>query len=179
MNTASEPLVSIVTPVYNEAEYLAECIESILAQLYQNWDYTIVDNCSTDGSVEVARRYAAKRPTDSNSSECTVLERYSGSQCRFLRQISPGEQVLQGSAQGWSDLSPSCLPFDNDQLLPKGASLSGNCRRLHAGRRARYIYRTLPWPSPVVCGRGDRPAPPSRGAVCNSGHQMPSFIEPT
>ena len=56
----SQPLVSIVTPVYNEEEHLAECVESILAQTYQNWDYTIVDNCSTDRSVEIARRYAAK-----------------------------------------------------------------------------------------------------------------------
>jgi glycosyltransferase involved in cell wall biosynthesis len=54
------PQVSIVTPVYNEEEYLAECIESVLAQTYQNWDYTIVDNCSTDGSTQIARRYAAK-----------------------------------------------------------------------------------------------------------------------
>jgi glycosyltransferase involved in cell wall biosynthesis len=54
------PQVSIVTPVYNEAEYLADCIESVLAQTYQNWDYTIVDNCSTDGSIDIARRYAAK-----------------------------------------------------------------------------------------------------------------------
>jgi glycosyltransferase involved in cell wall biosynthesis len=60
LKTASEPLVSIVTPVHNEAHYLAECIESILAQTYQEWDYTIVDNCSTDGSVEIARRYAAR-----------------------------------------------------------------------------------------------------------------------
>src|SRR5580704_16465967 len=60
MNTASEPLVSIVTPVYNEAEFLPECIESVFAQTYQNWDYTIVDNCSTDGSADIARRYAAK-----------------------------------------------------------------------------------------------------------------------
>jgi glycosyltransferase involved in cell wall biosynthesis len=56
----SLPFVSIVTPVHNEAEHLAECIESVLAQTYQNWDYTIVDNCSTDGSTEIANRYAEK-----------------------------------------------------------------------------------------------------------------------
>src|SRR5262245_55359421 len=39
------PLVSIVTPVYNAAAYLPECIESILAQTYPHWDYTILDNC--------------------------------------------------------------------------------------------------------------------------------------
>jgi glycosyltransferase involved in cell wall biosynthesis len=60
MKPESQPLVSIVTPVYNEEEHLAECIESILAQSYQNWDYTIVDNCSVDGSLGVARRYAVK-----------------------------------------------------------------------------------------------------------------------
>jgi glycosyltransferase involved in cell wall biosynthesis len=59
-SAGAQPLVSIVTPVYNDAEFLAECIESILAQSYQNWDYTIVNNCSTDGSAEIARRYAAK-----------------------------------------------------------------------------------------------------------------------
>jgi glycosyltransferase involved in cell wall biosynthesis len=60
MTTGSQPLVSIVSPVYNESEHLAECIESVLAQTYQNWDYTIVNNCSTDGSMEIARRYAAR-----------------------------------------------------------------------------------------------------------------------
>jgi glycosyltransferase involved in cell wall biosynthesis len=60
MKPASQPLVSIVTPVHNESAYLAECIESVLAQTYENWDYTIVDNCSTDGSAEIARTYAAK-----------------------------------------------------------------------------------------------------------------------
>lgn len=60
MNATSQPLVSIVTPVYNEEAYLPECIESVLAQTYQNWDYTIVNNCSKDKSLEIARRYAAK-----------------------------------------------------------------------------------------------------------------------
>ena len=59
MNRSSPPRVSIVTPVHNGAEYLSECIESVLSQSYQNWDYTIVDNCSTDNSVEIAERYIA------------------------------------------------------------------------------------------------------------------------
>jgi glycosyltransferase involved in cell wall biosynthesis len=60
MKIASQPLVSIVTPVYNGAEYLAECIESVLAQTYANWDYTIVNNCSNDESLAIAQKYAAQ-----------------------------------------------------------------------------------------------------------------------
>jgi len=58
MGTA--PLVSIVTPFYNTRKYLAECIESVLRQTYQNWEYILVDNCSTDGSAEIAARYASE-----------------------------------------------------------------------------------------------------------------------
>jgi glycosyltransferase involved in cell wall biosynthesis len=54
--------VSVVTPVYNGAHYLAECIESVLAQTYPEWEYIIVNNCSTDGTREIAERYAQKCP---------------------------------------------------------------------------------------------------------------------
>jgi glycosyltransferase involved in cell wall biosynthesis len=58
MNTLQQPLVSVLTPVYNMGEYLAECIESILAQNYRNFEYIIVNNCSTDQTLEVATKYA-------------------------------------------------------------------------------------------------------------------------
>jgi glycosyltransferase involved in cell wall biosynthesis len=58
----SSPLVSVVTPVFNGAKYLRACIESVSAQTYRNWDYTIVDNCSTDGTLQIAREYAQKDP---------------------------------------------------------------------------------------------------------------------
>ena len=58
----AEPLVSVVTPVFNTEKYLAECIESVLGQTYRNFEYIIVDNQSTDRSLEIAEHYAARDP---------------------------------------------------------------------------------------------------------------------
>jgi glycosyltransferase involved in cell wall biosynthesis len=52
--------VSIVTPVYNGEEYLDECIQSVRNQTYQNWEYVIIDNCSTDRTPEIAEAHAAE-----------------------------------------------------------------------------------------------------------------------
>ena len=52
MNQRLSSRVSIVVPLYNNAEHLTECIESVVAQTHQNWDCTIVNNCSTDGDVD-------------------------------------------------------------------------------------------------------------------------------
>ncbi len=54
------PLVTVLTPVYNGEKYLVECIESVLAQTYENWEYAIVNNCSTDKTLEIAQAYAKK-----------------------------------------------------------------------------------------------------------------------
>jgi glycosyltransferase involved in cell wall biosynthesis len=59
---APSPLVSVVTPFYNTQEFLAECIESVLAQTCQDFEYILVDNQSTDGSSEIAQKYAARFP---------------------------------------------------------------------------------------------------------------------
>jgi len=60
--TDSQPLVSIVTPMYNGERYLRECIESVLAQTYENWEYVIVNNCSKDNSLAICEEYAAREP---------------------------------------------------------------------------------------------------------------------
>ena len=52
------PLVSIVTPVLNGEEHLPECIESIRRQTYTNWEYVVVDNCSSDRTPEIAKSSA-------------------------------------------------------------------------------------------------------------------------
>lgn len=60
MSTPEEPLISILTPVYNGAEFLATCIESVLGQTYQNYEYILVNNASTDQTLEIAERYAGR-----------------------------------------------------------------------------------------------------------------------
>ena len=50
----TEPFVSVVTPVYNDGGFIEEAIRSVLAQSYQNFEYIICNNHSTDGSGEIA-----------------------------------------------------------------------------------------------------------------------------
>jgi glycosyltransferase involved in cell wall biosynthesis len=55
---AANPLVSVITPVYNGAAFLDECIRSVQAQTYENFEYLIVDNRSSDETAAIAERAA-------------------------------------------------------------------------------------------------------------------------
>lgn len=52
-----KPLISIVTPAYNSAQYIEECILSIMSQTYENFEHIIVDGCSTDGTLDIIKEY--------------------------------------------------------------------------------------------------------------------------
>ena len=126
----SIPLVSVVTPFYNTRDFLAECIESVLRQTYSNFEYILVDNCSTDGSSDIAKQYAARFPDKirllHTESFLSQVQNYNFA----LSCISPEQQILQDGAGGRLDLSG--LPPQHGGG-GRGASQSGYCSRLRTG----------------------------------------------
>src|SRR5713226_8729725 len=107
VSVQDEPLVSVVTPVYNGAAYLRECIESVLAQTYSTWEYIIANNCSTDETLQIAEEYARKDKrirVYSNDKLLDIIANHN----RTFRLISPKSKYCkQVSADDW--LFPECL----------------------------------------------------------------------
>jgi glycosyltransferase involved in cell wall biosynthesis len=104
---SSEPLVSVVTPVYNGEALLAECIRSVLAQTYSNFQYTIVNNCSTDGTLEVAQRFAAKDSRiriHNNTEFLSVVDNHNHA---FALTCGEGKYIKVVGADDW--LYPACI----------------------------------------------------------------------
>ena len=54
------PAVSIVIPMYNSEKYIGECLDSILAQTFNDYEVIVVDDCSTDNSRSVVQSYLPK-----------------------------------------------------------------------------------------------------------------------
>jgi glycosyltransferase involved in cell wall biosynthesis len=104
---AFSPLVSIVTPFYNTAPYLAVCIESVLAQTYGNFEYLLVNNASTDGSRQIAARYSTQdsrvRLID-NPAFVGQVENYNGA----LAQISAASRYVK-LVQADDAIYPTCI----------------------------------------------------------------------
>jgi glycosyltransferase involved in cell wall biosynthesis len=102
-----EPKVAVATPVYNGEATLERCIESVLEQTHRNLEYTIVDNCSTDATPAIAKRYAARDPRIRIHRNAEFLDVIGNHNNAFALVCDRGEYVKLVGADDW--LFPGCL----------------------------------------------------------------------
>lgn len=103
----SQPLVSVVTPFHNTALYLAQCIESVLRQSYEHFEYILVDNCSSDGSGEIAQEYARRDSRIRFFRRTTLLSQVQNYNAA-LTEISPESKYCK-VVQADDSIFPECL----------------------------------------------------------------------
>lgn len=88
MSTVHEPLVSVVIPFHNTAEFLREAIDSVLSQTYSNFELILQDNASNDGGTEIAEEAARRDPRVKFSRIGTLLSQVANYNLALTR-ISP------------------------------------------------------------------------------------------
>jgi len=143
-----EPLVSVVTPVYNGARYLRECIESVLRQSYQNWEYVIVNNRSTDDTLRIAQAYAdrdSRIRVLTNTAFLPVIQNWNNA----LRQISPESKYCK-VVHADDLLFPECL---SRMVALAEAHPSIGIVGAYALIGRRVQLNGIPYPTHVVTGK--------------------------
>jgi len=141
MRPETSLLVSVVIPCYNQAHFLGEALESVLAQTYPRYEIIVVDDGSTDHTSEVAARYPG---------------------VRYIRQPNQGLSAARNA--GLQASQGDCLVFldSDDRLLPTALESGLECLQAHPecafvfGQCHRIDYDGTPLPSsPGPRLRGD------------------------
>lgn len=104
------PLISVIVPVYNVEKYLSKCVESIINQTYKNLEIILVDDGSTDNSLQICEKYAQK------DNRIKVIHKKNGGQAT-ARNI--GLDIAEGEYIGFVDADDYIHSEMYDKLIKR------------------------------------------------------------
>jgi len=137
----SFPLVTVITPAYNRADYLEEVIRSVLAQDYPNLEYIVLNDGSTDGTPEILKRYEGRIVAEShrNMGETgTVNKGFRMAQGEIVGVVNSDDPILPGAVRR----SVETLQSDRDFLVayPDWNMIDARGEILRTVRTHEYAY---------------------------------------
>ncbi|WP_406341013.1 glycosyltransferase family 2 protein [Streptomyces sp. NBC_01578] len=166
MPHSSDPVVSVVIPCHDYARYLPEAVSSVLAQTFRDWELVIVDDGSTDNTVEVAQALIARHPDRrirlvQQSNGGVSAARNTGIETSTGRYILPldADDVIAAtmlektvgvldSDPGIAIASTDVFTFTDDDLPPQAMPLPAYSRELLLQRLIMFycsLYRRVAW----------------------------------
>lgn len=163
------PLVSIIITSYNRAPWIDKAIQSSLAQDYANLEIIITDNCSTDNSDEVIRKYVAdpRIHYSRNASNIGMLGNFK----KGTNELAKGEYVLYVSSDdylkdpGFVSSAISLFLTNTDMRLVFGKFATFN---FHSGQDIQFYQSSL-WDQSCRSGKDVFFQYPSNGFLCFGG----------
>lgn len=146
--------VSIVTPSYNQAPFLAETIESVLAQDYPSIEYVVVDDGSTDGSLEIARSYEDRLHrlvAQENAGQVAAINRgFDETDGELMAYLNSDDTLLPGA------ISEMVAEFET---RPELVMVYGDSVYIDAESRERGLLVSRPWDPPTMVRNCDNHVP--------------------
>ena len=130
--------LSVITPVYNGAKFIAACIENVIAQQCPVAEHLILDACSSDGTVEIIKKYADKYPH---------LRWISEKDQGQSDAMNKGIAMARGSIISFLNVDDFYEPntlnriLERFDTLPEPALLAGNCRVLDDRDNLLFVNR--------------------------------------
>ena len=133
------PKVSVIIPVYNTESYLEKCLDSVINQTYKNLEIICINDCSTDNSLNILKRYAVKdkriKLIDLPQNEGVSIARNTGlesAEGKFIAFIDPDdwweydlvEKALNKIQNENADIVLFChSEYTNNKIIPKQEKL--------------------------------------------------------
>jgi len=154
--TGTDPLVSIVVPSYNHASYLRQAIESVLNQSYSHFELIVIDDGSTDNSLQILEEFEGRVTWQSqaNMGQARTLNKgWEQAKGEVLSYLSADDRLLPdaiGTAVAYlQDLSDIVMVYGDYNLIDSHSKI---LRRVHAPAFSYFdmVVRTVCAPGPGV-----------------------------